>query len=99
MSQRRGNGVGNDRPITYKDAGVDINRTTEALERVKPMIRSTFTPQVALDVGSFGAMFSVAELGAESVLCSSVDSVGTKVMVAAMMNRTTRWARIWSTTA
>jgi len=76
------------RPLSYRDAGVDIARTTEALERVKPLIRSTFTPQVAADVGSFGAMFSLSEwAGRDALLVTSVDSVGTKLMVAAMVNR------------
>ena len=75
-------------PITYRDAGVDIARTTEALERVKPLIRSTFTPQVAADVGAFGAMYSLSEwVGSDSLLVASVDSVGTKLMVASMVNR------------
>jgi phosphoribosylformylglycinamidine cyclo-ligase len=75
-------------PITYRDAGVDICRTTKALELVKPMIQSTFTRGVATDVGTFGAMFSLKDLPErDALLCSSVDSVGTKVMVAAMMNR------------
>jgi len=43
---------------------------------------------VASDIGTFGAMFSLAEFaGTDSLLVTSVDSVGTKVMVAAMMNR------------
>jgi phosphoribosylformylglycinamidine cyclo-ligase len=45
---------------------------------------------VAADIGTFGAMFSLAEVATpESLLVSSVDSVGTKVMVASMMNRHT----------
>jgi len=75
-------------PITYRDAGVDIARANAALDQVKPHIRSTFTPQVATDVGTFGAMFSLAEhAGPDSLLVTSVDSVGTKLMVASMMNR------------
>jgi phosphoribosylformylglycinamidine cyclo-ligase len=82
-NQRRNAG-----PITYRDAGVDISRTSEALEHVKPLIRSTFTPQVAADVGAFGAIFSLSEwAGEDALLVSSVDSVGTKLMVATMMNR------------
>jgi phosphoribosylformylglycinamidine cyclo-ligase len=77
-------------PITYRDAGVDIHRAARALDRVKPLIRDTFTPEVATDIGTFGAMFSLAGAAEpDSLLCSSVDSVGTKVMVAAMMKRHT----------
>jgi phosphoribosylformylglycinamidine cyclo-ligase len=75
-------------PLTYRDAGVDIGRTAKALELVKPMIRSTFTHGVATDIGTFGAMFALKDLPErDALLCSSVDSVGTKVMVASMMNR------------
>lgn len=89
MSQRRvKTEEANAQPITYRSAGVDIGRTAKALELVKPMIRSTFTRGVATDIGTFGAMFSLRELPErDALLCSSVDSVGTKVMVASMMNR------------
>ena len=89
MSSRRGNHLTSAGPLTYRDAGVDISLKTRALERVKPFIRRTFTPQVQTDVGTFGAMYSLAEAGPDSLLCSSADSVGTKVMVAGMMNRHT----------
>jgi phosphoribosylformylglycinamidine cyclo-ligase len=55
---------------------------------VKPLIRATFTPAVAADVGTFGAMFSLSEWASQdSLLVTSVDSVGTKVMVADMVGR------------
>jgi phosphoribosylformylglycinamidine cyclo-ligase len=75
-------------PITYQDAGVNIALKYAALEEAKPAIRSTFTPQVASDVGTFGAMFSLAEYAnRDALLVTSVDSVGTKLMVASMVNR------------
>lgn len=89
MAKARGRGGNKSaEPITYRDAGVDIARATAALEEAKPVIRSTFTPQVASDVGTFGAMFSLAEYAnRDALLVTSVDSVGTKVMVANMMKR------------
>lgn len=55
---------------------------------MKPLIRATFTPHVATDVGTFGAMFSLGEwAGSDALLVTSTDSVGTKVMVAAMADR------------
>jgi len=55
---------------------------------VKPLIRATFTPEVATDVGTFGAMFALGEwAGSDALLVTSTDSVGTKVMVAAMAGR------------
>ncbi|HEV2471728.1 MAG TPA: phosphoribosylformylglycinamidine cyclo-ligase, partial [Chthonomonadales bacterium] len=75
--------------ITYRDAGVDIDAGNEAVMRMRSHIRSTFTPGVLTDVGSFGAMFSLAGLSAmeSPVLVASIDSVGTKVKVAIALGR------------
>ncbi len=75
-------------PLTYAAAGVDIARKAEGLERAKRHLRSTFTPQVITDIGSFGAMYSLEEVGAgDSLLVASTDSVGTKLMVASLAGR------------
>jgi phosphoribosylformylglycinamidine cyclo-ligase len=75
-------------PTTYADAGVDINAGNEAVLRMKEHIRSTFTPSVLADVGSFGAMFALDKNAvSEPVLVSSMDGVGTKLKVAQMMNK------------
>lgn len=89
MARPRGRAANkSSRPLTYRDAGVDIALKYAAVEEAKPAIRATFTPQVASDVGAFGAMFSLAELaGRDSLLVASVDSVGTKLMVASMVGR------------
>ena len=73
---------------TYKDAGVDIDAANEAFRRMKPLIQSTFTPNVVRDVGAFGAFFSV-DLTAYSspVMVSSIDGVGTKIKVAVQANQ------------
>jgi len=76
------------KPITYRDAGVDIDAAERALGRVKPLIRQTFSPQVVSDLGAFGSMFSISRDDFEDpVLVSSVDSVGTKLKVAFMTGR------------
>lgn len=73
---------------TYKDAGVDIDAMNAAVLLMKEHVRSTFTPAVLTDVGSFGGMFALDVSGMEEpVLVSSVDGVGTKVRVAIAMNR------------
>ncbi|MFM7321026.1 MAG: phosphoribosylformylglycinamidine cyclo-ligase, partial [Armatimonadota bacterium] len=60
--------------VTYADAGVDINAGNEAVQRMKEHIRSTFTPNVLADVGSFGGMFRLGDAGgADPVLVSSMD--------------------------
>lgn len=77
-----------DQPITYRDAGVDIDAANESVLRMREHIRSTFTPNVLTDVGSFGGMFSLAGISAykEPILVSSIDGVGTKLKVAALAN-------------
>ena len=70
--------------ITYRDAGVDIDAANDAVQRIKRHVRSTFTPGVLTDVGSFSGMFSLSALPAyqNPVLVSSIDGVGTKLKVA-----------------
>jgi phosphoribosylformylglycinamidine cyclo-ligase len=68
---------------SYRDAGVDIDAANEAVDRIKRLARSTFTPNVMTEIGSFGGMFR-ADFGRmrEPVLVSSADGVGTKLRVA-----------------
>ncbi|NBC16368.1 MAG: phosphoribosylformylglycinamidine cyclo-ligase [Bacteroidetes bacterium] len=68
---------------TYREAGVDIDAGEEAVDRIKPLVRSTFTPGVLADIGAFGAFYEL-DLSAydRPVLVSSVDGVGTKLKVA-----------------
>lgn len=69
---------------SYAAAGVDIAAADRTLELIKPAVRATYTPQVVTDVGSYGGMFALdLSRWREPVLVGSVDSVGTKVMVAA----------------
>jgi len=76
------------KPLTYAASGVDINTKTNLLKRLRPLFQSTFTQNVAGDIGAFGGFFSVANLGMEEpVLVASADSVGTKVRVAAMAGK------------
>ena len=74
--------------MDYRRAGVDIDAGNDAVRRIRSLARTTFTPGVLSDIGSFGGLF---ELGAsayrEPVLVSSVDGVGTKLKVAFMTHR------------
>lgn len=73
---------------TYKEAGVDIEAGEEAVRRIGPMARATFTPGVLEDIGAFGAFFEPDFSGMERpVLVSSVDGVGTKLLVARRAGR------------
>lgn len=75
-------------PTTYKSAGVDIDAGEEAVRRLKEYVKSTHTPEVLTDVGTFGGMMrlNTAQMQ-EPVLVSSIDGVGTKVKIAAMMDK------------
>ena len=44
---------------TYRDSGVDIDAGDEFVDRIKPLVRSTFRPEVLTDLGGFGGLFAV----------------------------------------
>ena len=74
-------------PITYADAGVDIERANRAKQRIKYLAHKTFTKPVLSEIGSFGGMFALDKKKyKDPVLVSSVDGVGTKLKVAFEMN-------------
>ncbi len=73
---------------TYKDAGVDVEAGEAMVERIKPLVRKTFTPGVMTDIGAFGAFFRVDwKAYQDPIMVSSVDGVGTKLKVAFMMDK------------
>lgn len=76
------------RELRYRDAGVDRDAASEAKRRIAKKVRSTFSPAVLQDIGSFGALYQL-EPGrwTEPVLVSSIDSVGTKLKVAFMTGK------------
>ncbi len=69
-------------PITYAQAGVDIDRGDELVERIKPLARRTRTPFVVSDVGGFAGLCRVPPGMTDPVLVSGTDGVGTKLKVA-----------------
>jgi phosphoribosylformylglycinamidine cyclo-ligase len=71
--------------MEYKQSGVDIDAGHEVVRRIRTLARSTFTPGVLSDIGSFGGLFrmSAAEVN-DPVLVASADGVGTKLRVAFM---------------
>ncbi|MBZ0115087.1 MAG: phosphoribosylformylglycinamidine cyclo-ligase [Thermoanaerobaculia bacterium] len=66
----------------YRAAGVDIDAQDEALGQVKELVRSTATPGVLSELGSFGGLFQFPEGMRKPVLVASADGVGTKLRVA-----------------
>ncbi len=74
--------------MNYKLAGVDIDAGEEVVQRIKPLVRQTFTQGVLGDIGAFGAFFELDTSGYQHpVLVSSVDGVGTKLKVAVAMQK------------
>lgn len=73
---------------TYRDAGVDIDAGDEFIDRIKPLVRSTFRPEVLTDLGGFGGLFRLqAKKFEDPVLVSGTDGVGTKLKIAFLMDR------------
>jgi phosphoribosylformylglycinamidine cyclo-ligase len=70
----------------YALAGVDIEAADKAKERIKQIARSTFRPEVLTDIGLFGGMFQFQGYK-QPVLVSSVDGVGTKIKIAALLDK------------
>ena len=71
----------------YRAAGVDIDAGNRAVQLMKSAVRTTYTPAVLADVGSFGGLFALEKLPAQPVLVASTDGVGTKVKLAAQLGR------------
>lgn len=73
---------------TYREAGVDIDAGDEFVDRIKPLVRSTFRPEVLTDLGGFGGLFRLhAKQFEDPVLVSGTDGVGTKLRIAFLMNK------------
>src|SRR5687768_1777357 len=71
------------KPISYSDAGVDIDAATRATDKIKELARRTFNQRTLSEIGSFGGMFDGAFPGMEQpVLVASADGVGTKLKIA-----------------
>jgi phosphoribosylformylglycinamidine cyclo-ligase len=74
-------------PLTYRDAGVDIDVGNEVVERIKPLVKRTFRPEVMGGLGGFGALFDLSGKYREPVLVSGTDGVGTKLKLAQQLDR------------
>ena len=71
------------RPITYRDAGVDIDAGDDLVERIKPAVKRTMRPEVLGGLGGFGALVEVPlHRYRQPVMVSGTDGVGTKLRLA-----------------
>ena len=73
--------------MKYRDSGVDIDKANEATRSIKESVRRTWGSDVLSDVGSFGGLFRMPGGYRDPVLVSSMDGVGTKLLVARMARR------------
>jgi len=76
------------KPLTYKDAGVDIDAGADLVDRIKPLVKRTQRPEVLAGLGGFGGLFALPPgRYREPVLVSGTDGVGTKLMLAHQWNQ------------
>jgi phosphoribosylformylglycinamidine cyclo-ligase len=75
-------------PVTYKNAGVNIDAADAFIARIKPMVKATSRPEVLGGIGGFSGLFRPSLKGMKDpVLVSSTDGVGTKLMIADFQRR------------
>jgi phosphoribosylformylglycinamidine cyclo-ligase len=74
-------------PLTYRDAGVDIDAGDALVERIKPFAKRTLRPEVLGGIGGFGALVEVSKKYREPVMVSGTDGVGTKLKLAFRMKK------------
>jgi phosphoribosylformylglycinamidine cyclo-ligase len=73
---------------SYRDAGVDIEKGDAFVQAIKPMVESTFRPEVLTKIGGFAGCVSLnLERYKKPILVSSTDGVGTKLKIAFLMDR------------
>ena len=76
------------KPITYKDAGVDIDAGNRFVDMIKPLVKETNRPEVLADIGGFGGLFSLnSSKYKRPTLVAATDGVGTKLKLAFMMDK------------
>jgi len=72
--------------MTYAQAGVDVDAAARLVDRIKEMARATHRPEVLAGVGPFSGLFRLSGYQ-DPVLVASADGVGTKLKIAALLDR------------
>ena len=83
------------KPLTYRDAGVDIDAGDALVERIKPFAKRTMRPEVLGGIGGFGALVEVSKKYRNPVMVSGTDGVGTKLKLAFRMGKHDTSASTW----
>jgi phosphoribosylformylglycinamidine cyclo-ligase len=74
--------------ITYREAGVDIDKADAFIKTIRPLVKSTYRTGVLGEIGGFGGLFHLNHgKYQDPVLVSATDGVGTKIKIAVLMNR------------
>ena len=77
--------------MKYEDSGVNIEKGKRAKEAISRHVKSTWTADVLSETGAFGGLYALGDRCREPVLVSSMDGVGTKIIIAlviaAVINR------------
>ena len=80
--------MNDNKPITYKDAGVDIDAGNRFVDLIKPLVKQTSRPEVLADIGGFGGLFSLnSSKYQRPTLVAATDGVGTKLKLAFMLDK------------
>ena len=81
-------------PLTYRDAGVDLDAADRAKRSLGPLLDAASDENTLSGLGAFGGLYAVPRDLAEPVLVSSADGVGTKLKVAFLTGRHEPWAHL-----
>jgi len=75
------------KPMTYRDAGVDIDAGNNFVKKIKPLIEKTLRGEVISNIGGFGGLFELSKNKYKKpILVSGTDGVGTKLILARQLN-------------
>ena len=70
-------------PLSYRDAGVDVDAGNAFVERIKPSVKATYRNGVMGAIGGFGGLFRLPiDRYRQPILVSGADGVGTKLRLA-----------------
>jgi len=81
------NNQNNQNNLTYREAGVDVEKGEELARWIKKKTESLFSPNVLSGIGSFAGLYSLGEEYEFPVLAATADGVGTKLLIAQQANR------------
>jgi phosphoribosylformylglycinamidine cyclo-ligase len=73
--------------MTYRSAGVDIDKADAFIGAIKGMVKSTYVPGVMAKTKAFGSLFALPKGYKDPVLVSSTDGVGTKLLIAKQLKK------------